>query len=101
MRPPARKRLLGQGKPGLPAARGRLAGNYPNPHPLESSSTTATEEADQPSSIARSVSAYLPWKANVSHIERALDTLAIDAGAGDDTLDTSDFAPETIQLEVH
>ena len=42
----------------------------------------------------------LPWKVNVSHAEGALDTLAIDTGAGDDTLDTSGFAPETIGLEV-
>ena len=37
---------------------------------------------------------------NVSHTEGTLDTLVIDTGAGDDTLDTSAFAPETIQLEV-
>ena len=42
----------------------------------------------------------LSWKVNVSHTEGTLDTLAIDTGAGDDTLDTSAFAPETIQLEV-
>jgi hypothetical protein len=42
----------------------------------------------------------MPWKVNVSHTEGALDTLAIDTGAGDDTLDTSDFATETIKLEV-
>ena len=42
----------------------------------------------------------LPWKVNVSHAEGALDTLALDTGAGDDTLDTSNFAPNTIGLEV-
>jgi hypothetical protein len=42
----------------------------------------------------------LPWRVNVSHTEGTLDALAIDTGAGDDTLDTSAFAPETIQLEV-
>jgi hypothetical protein len=42
----------------------------------------------------------LPWTVNVSHAEGALDTLAIDTGAGDDALDTSAFAPETIGLEV-
>lgn len=41
----------------------------------------------------------LPWRVNVSHTEGALDTLAIDTGAGD-TLDTSAFAPETIRLEA-
>jgi hypothetical protein len=43
----------------------------------------------------------LPWKVNVSHAEGALDTLAIDGRAGDDTVDTSGFAPETIKLEVN
>jgi hypothetical protein len=43
--------------------------------------------------------AGLPRKVNVSHTEDALDTLAIDTRAGDDTLDTSGFAPETIKLE--
>jgi hypothetical protein len=38
---------------------------------------------------------------NVSHAEGAIDTLAIDTGAGDDTVDTSAFAPETIKLEVN
>jgi hypothetical protein len=37
---------------------------------------------------------------NVSHAEGALDTLAIDTRAGDDTLDTSAFDPATIGLEV-
>jgi hypothetical protein len=41
----------------------------------------------------------LAWTVNASHTEGALDTLAIDTGAGD-TLDTSAFAPETIGLEV-
>jgi len=36
---------------------------------------------------------------NVSHAEGALDTLAIDPGAGHDTLDTSGFDPATIKLE--
>ena len=42
----------------------------------------------------------LPWKVNVSHTEGSLDTLALHTGAGDDTLDTSTFAPETIGLQV-
>jgi len=42
----------------------------------------------------------LPWKVNVSHTEGALDTLAIDTRAGDDTIDTSGFDPATIQLDV-
>ncbi len=42
----------------------------------------------------------LPATVNISHAEGALDTLAIDAGAGADTLDTSAFAPATIGLEV-
>ena len=42
----------------------------------------------------------LPWKVNVSHTEGALDTLAINTGAGDDTIDTAGFAPETIGLDV-
>jgi RTX calcium-binding nonapeptide repeat (4 copies) len=42
----------------------------------------------------------LAAKVNISHAEGANDTLAIDTGAGDDTLDTSAFAPETIKLEV-
>ena len=44
--------------------------------------------------------AGLPWTVNVSHAEGALDTLAIDTGPGDDTLDKSAFAPGTIGLEV-
>jgi hypothetical protein len=42
----------------------------------------------------------LAAKVNISHAEGASDTLAIDTGAGDDTVDTSAFAPETIKLEV-
>jgi hypothetical protein len=42
----------------------------------------------------------LPATVNVSHAAGALDTLAIDTRAGDDTLDTSAFAPGTIGLEV-
>jgi RTX calcium-binding nonapeptide repeat (4 copies) len=41
----------------------------------------------------------LPATVNVSHAEPA-DTLALDTGAGDDTLDTSAFDPKTIGLEV-
>jgi len=42
----------------------------------------------------------LPATVNVSHAEGALDTLAIDTGAGKDTLDTSAFDPKTIGLDV-
>jgi hypothetical protein len=42
----------------------------------------------------------LPATVNISHAEGALDTLRIDTRAGDDTLDTSGFAPGTIGLEV-
>ena len=42
----------------------------------------------------------LPATVNVSHAEGALDALAIDTRAGDDTLDTSAFDPATIGLEV-
>jgi Ca2+-binding RTX toxin-like protein len=42
----------------------------------------------------------LAAKVNISHAEGANDTLAIDTLAGDDTVDTSAFAPETIKLEV-
>jgi hypothetical protein len=41
----------------------------------------------------------LPATVNISHAEPA-DTLALDTGAGDDTLDTSAFDPNTIGLEV-
>jgi RTX calcium-binding nonapeptide repeat (4 copies) len=41
----------------------------------------------------------LPATVNISHAEPA-DTLALDTGAGDDTLDTSAFDPKTIGLEV-
>jgi hypothetical protein len=41
----------------------------------------------------------LPATVNMSHAEAA-DTLALDTGAGDDTLDTSAFDPKTIGLEV-
>jgi hypothetical protein len=41
----------------------------------------------------------LPATVNISHAEPA-DTLAIDGGAGDDTLDTSAFDAKTIGLEV-
>ena len=41
----------------------------------------------------------LPATVNISHAEGA-DTLAIDTRGGDDTLDTSAFAPGTIGLEV-
>jgi hypothetical protein len=41
----------------------------------------------------------LPWTVNVSHAEIANDMLAIGGGPGDDTLDTSAFAPNTIGLE--
>jgi hypothetical protein len=37
---------------------------------------------------------------NISHAEGALDTLAIDTGAGQDSVDTSGLAPGTIGLEV-
>jgi hypothetical protein len=43
----------------------------------------------------------LPTKVNVSHAEGAMDTLAIDSRGGADTLDTSAFAPGTIQLEFN
>jgi Ca2+-binding RTX toxin-like protein len=42
----------------------------------------------------------LPATVNVSHSEGALDTLAIDTGPGEDTLDTSGLAPGTIGLEL-
>jgi hypothetical protein len=42
----------------------------------------------------------LPATVNVSHAEGALDTLAIDARAGDDAVDTSGLAPGTIGVEV-
>jgi hypothetical protein len=41
----------------------------------------------------------LPATVNISHADLA-DTLAIDTGAGDDTLDTSASDPKTIGLEV-
>jgi hypothetical protein len=41
----------------------------------------------------------LPATVNISHAEPA-DTLALDTGAGDDTLDTSAFDPKTIGLDV-
>ena len=41
----------------------------------------------------------LPATVNISHAEPA-DTLALDTGAGDDTLDTSAFDPKTIGLQV-
>jgi hypothetical protein len=40
----------------------------------------------------------LPWTVNVSHTE-SFDTLAIDGGAGKDTLDTSAFPAGTIGVE--
>ena len=43
----------------------------------------------------------LPAKVNVSHAEGANDTLAIDTGEGDDTVDSSGLAPGTIKLEVN
>ena len=69
-------------------------------------SVTGTDRDDDLTLIGRVVVAGtatltgLPAKVNVSHAEGALDTLAIDTRAGDDTLDTSAFAPETIKLEV-
>ena len=42
----------------------------------------------------------LPATVNISHAEGALDTLAIDTRGGDDTLDSTGFAPGTIGLEV-
>jgi len=42
----------------------------------------------------------LRWTVDVSHTEGTLDTLAIDTGPGDDTLETSAFAPATIGREV-
>lgn len=42
----------------------------------------------------------LPATVNVSHAEGALDALAIDARAGDDTVDSSGLAPGTIGLEI-
>jgi hypothetical protein len=42
----------------------------------------------------------LPASVNISHAEPD-DTLALDTGAGDDTLDTSAFDPGTIGLEVN
>jgi hypothetical protein len=41
----------------------------------------------------------LPATVDVSHAEPA-DTLSLDTGAGEDTLDTSAFDPGTIGLEV-
>jgi RTX calcium-binding nonapeptide repeat (4 copies) len=43
----------------------------------------------------------LATKVNVSHAEGANDTLAIDTGDGNDTVDTSGLAPGTIKLEVN
>jgi hypothetical protein len=42
----------------------------------------------------------LPATVNVSHAEGTLDTLAIDARAGQDSVDTSALAPGTIGLEI-
>ena len=42
----------------------------------------------------------LPATVNISHAEVAHDVLAIDTGAGDDTVDTSAFDPDTIGLEI-
>lgn len=42
----------------------------------------------------------LPATVNVSHAEGALDTLALDVRAGEDTLDTTGLAPGTIGLEL-
>jgi hypothetical protein len=42
----------------------------------------------------------LPATVNISHAEGALDTLAVDPRAGEDTLDTSGFTPATIGLEI-
>jgi hypothetical protein len=42
----------------------------------------------------------LPIKLGISHAEVALDTLAIDTLAGDDTVDTSGLGPDVIGLEV-
>lgn len=42
----------------------------------------------------------LPATVNVSHAEGALDTLAIDTRAGEDSVDTSGLAPGTIGVEV-
>jgi hypothetical protein len=42
----------------------------------------------------------LPATVNISHAEGDRDTLAIDTGAGADTVDTSGLAPGTIGLEV-
>ena len=43
----------------------------------------------------------LSAKVNVSHAEGANDTLAIDTGEGEDTVDSSGLAPGTIKLEVN
>jgi hypothetical protein len=37
---------------------------------------------------------------NITHAEVARDTLAIDTGAGDDLVDSSGLAPDTIGLTV-
>ncbi len=42
----------------------------------------------------------LPATVNISHAEGTLDTLAIDARAGQDSVDTSALAPGTIGMEV-
>jgi hypothetical protein len=42
----------------------------------------------------------LPATVNVSHAAGALDTLAVDGRAGEDSLDTSGLAPGTIGLEL-
>ena len=42
----------------------------------------------------------LPATVNVSHAEGALDTLAVDGRAGQDSVDTSGLAPGTIGLEI-
>ena len=42
----------------------------------------------------------LPAKLNITFAEGALDTLAVHTGKGDDTVDSSGLAPDTIKLEI-
>ena len=84
---------LGSGFPGGDGAADRV-------------SVTGTERRDALALTGRVVVAGtatltgLAATVNVSHAEGALDTLAIDTRAGDDTLDTSGFDAATIGLEV-
>jgi hypothetical protein len=63
---------------------------------------TGTDKADAMKLVGTGTTATLtglPATVNISHAE-STDTLAIDTRGGNDTLDTSGFAPQTIGLEV-